>query len=50
MMAKGFIDAVSEFQETVEDQIAEGDKVVTRDSGRGKHTGALMGAAPLARN
>jgi predicted ester cyclase len=38
-MAKGFIDAVSEFQETVQDQIAEGDKVVTRLSGRGRHTG-----------
>jgi len=45
-LARGFIDAVSEFQETVEDQIAEGDKVATRISGRGKHTGTLMGAAP----
>jgi hypothetical protein len=26
-MVKGFIDAVSEFEETVQDQIAEGDKV-----------------------
>ena len=43
-MAKGFIEAVSDFQETVQDQIAEGDKVVTRLSGRGTHTGALMGA------
>src|SRR5580765_8275642 len=41
-MVKGFIDAVSEFHETVEDQIAEGDTVVTRVSGRGKHTGAFM--------
>jgi predicted ester cyclase len=42
----GFIDAVSGFQETVEDQIADGDKVVTRISGRGTHTGELMGVAP----
>jgi predicted ester cyclase len=42
----GFIDAVSGFQETVEDQVAEGDKVVTRISGRGTHTGELMGVAP----
>lgn len=45
-LARGFIDAVSGFRETVEDQIAEGDKVVTRISGGGKHTGELMGAAP----
>jgi predicted ester cyclase len=44
-LASGFIDAVSEFQETVEDQIAEGDKVATRISGRGLHTGEVMGAA-----
>jgi predicted ester cyclase len=45
-LVRGFIDAVSEFQEKVEDQVAEGDKVVTRLSGRGRHTGELMGAAP----
>jgi predicted ester cyclase len=45
-MVNGFIDAVSGFEETVDDQIAEGDKVVTRVSGRGTHTGPLMGAAP----
>lgn len=45
-MVKGFLDAVSGFQETVEDQIAEGDKVVTRLSGRGTHTGELLGASP----
>jgi predicted ester cyclase len=49
-MAKGFIDGVAEFQKTVEDQIAEGDKVVTRVSGRGKHTGALMDAAPTGKD
>jgi predicted ester cyclase len=48
-LAKGFIDAVSEFQETVEDQIAEGDKVATRISGRGTHSGEVMGAAPTGK-
>jgi predicted ester cyclase len=47
--ARGFIDAVSEFQETVEDQIAEGDKVATRISGGGLHTGEVMGAAPTGK-
>jgi predicted ester cyclase len=45
-LVRAFIDAVSEFHEKVEDQVAEGDKVVTRVSGRGRHTGELMGAAP----
>jgi predicted ester cyclase len=48
-LARGFIDAVSEFQEIVQDQVAEGDKVVTRLSGRGKHTGPFMGAAPTGK-
>ena len=45
-LVRGFVEAVSGFQETVEDQITEGDKVVTRISGRGQHTGELMGAPP----
>jgi predicted ester cyclase len=45
-LARGFIDALSGLQERVEDQVAEGDKVVTRISGRGQHTKELMGAAP----
>ena len=48
-LASAFIDAVSEFQETVEDQIAEGDKVATRISGRGLHTGEVMGATPTGK-
>ena len=48
-MVGGFIDAVSEFEETVQDQIAEGDKVVSRIAGRGWHTGALLGAAPTGK-
>jgi steroid delta-isomerase-like uncharacterized protein len=31
---------------TIEDQIAEGDKVVTRWTGRGTHQGELMGIPP----
>src|SRR5215469_18876644 len=31
---------------TIEEQIAEGDKVVTRTSGTGTHRGELFGAAP----
>jgi predicted ester cyclase len=31
---------------TIEDQVAEGDKVVTRWTGRGIHQGDLMGIAP----
>ncbi len=31
---------------TLEDQIAEGDRVVTRWTGRGTHQGELMGVAP----
>jgi steroid delta-isomerase-like uncharacterized protein len=34
---------------TVEDQIAEGDKVVTRWTATGTHQGELMGAAPTGK-
>jgi predicted ester cyclase len=34
---------------TVEDQVAEGDKVVTRWRGEMTHTGELAGAAPTGR-
>lgn len=39
---KGFSDVRSEIQ----DQVAEGDKVVTRWKMRSRHTGELMGIAP----
>jgi steroid delta-isomerase-like uncharacterized protein len=39
----------SEPQFSVEDQIAEGDKVLTRWTFRGTHTGEFMGAAPTGR-
>jgi predicted ester cyclase len=38
--------AFPDIQLTVEDQVAEGDKVVTRWRGEMTHTGKLMGAAP----
>jgi steroid delta-isomerase-like uncharacterized protein len=34
---------------TIEEQIAEGDKVVTRMSGSGTHRGELFGAAPTGK-
>src|SRR5438093_1825109 len=41
--------AYSDARITVDDQIAEGDKVVTRWTGRGKHDGDLMGVAPTGK-
>ena len=34
---------------TIDDQVAEGDNVVTRWTGRGTHTGELMGIAPTGK-
>ena len=34
---------------TIDDQVAEGDQVVTRWTGRGTHTGELMGIAPTGK-
>lgn len=44
-MVQGFLDPQEGFHETVEDQIAEGDRVVTRMKGSGRHTGEMMGVA-----
>jgi predicted ester cyclase len=41
--------AYSDARITVDDQIAEGDKVATRWTGRGKHDGDLMGIAPTGK-
>ncbi|MBI3696279.1 MAG: ester cyclase [Acidobacteria bacterium] len=49
-LAKGFVEAVTDLREVVEDQLAEGNKVVTRLSGSGRHTGELMGAAPTGKD
>ena len=40
------LNAFSDFHITTEDQIAEGDKVVTRFTVRGAHKGEYMGIAP----
>jgi predicted ester cyclase len=44
-----FRSAFPDFQATIHDQIAEGDKVVTRKVFRGTHEGELMGIAPTGR-
>ncbi|MBI1928995.1 ester cyclase [Candidatus Poribacteria bacterium] len=41
--------AFPDMQFTIEDQIAEGDKVVTRWTFRGTHKGDLMGIAPTGK-
>jgi steroid delta-isomerase-like uncharacterized protein len=41
-----FRDAFPDFHDTVDDQVAEGDKVVTRFTSTGTHRGALMGFEP----
>lgn len=41
--------AFSDFHHTIEDQIAEGDKVVTRISAYGTHTGELLGIPPTGK-
>jgi steroid delta-isomerase-like uncharacterized protein len=41
--------AYSDARITVDDQIAEGDKVATRWTGRGTHDGQLMGIAPTGK-
>ena len=38
--------AFPDLQITVEDQVAEGDKVVTRWTARGTHRGELLGVTP----
>ena len=41
--------AFPDLRVTIEDQVAEGDKVVTRKTITGTHSGALMGIAPTGR-
>jgi steroid delta-isomerase-like uncharacterized protein len=41
--------AFDDAQVTIDDQIAEGDQVVTRWTGRGTHTGELTGIAPTGK-
>ena len=42
--------AFPDYEITIEDQVAEGDKVVTRYTGRGTHQGELMGIAPTGKS
>lgn len=42
--------AFSDFRHEVEQQLAEGDFVVTRVTGYGKHTGEFMGVPPTGRD
>jgi steroid delta-isomerase-like uncharacterized protein len=44
-----YMHAFTGAQITVDDQIAEGDKVATRWTGRGTHTGELNGIAPTGK-
>lgn len=41
--------ALTQLSVTIHDQIAEGDKVTTRKSIYGRHTGTLLGAIPTGR-
>jgi predicted ester cyclase len=46
MMASMFFAAFPDMQVAIDDLLAEGDKVVTRWTARGKHEGAMMGIPP----
>jgi predicted ester cyclase len=43
------LEAVPDYNVTIDDQIAEGDKVVTRWTARGTHKGRFQGIAPTGR-
>ena len=45
-----FLDAFPDLQLTVEDLLAEGDRVAARVRGRGTHQGEFMGVAPTGRS
>jgi steroid delta-isomerase-like uncharacterized protein len=48
--AKMYLAAFPDLRFTVEDQVAEGDKVVTRWSSEGTHKGELMGIPPTGKH
>jgi predicted ester cyclase len=41
--------AFPDIHETIEDMLAEGDRVVTRSTWRGTHQGAFLGIAPTGK-
>jgi len=45
-----YLDAFPDLQFTIEDMVAEGDRVVTHWTSRGTHKGALMGIEPTNRS
>ena len=45
-----YLDAFANARVTVDDQIAEGDKVATRWTGRGTHTGEFAGTSPTGKD
>jgi steroid delta-isomerase-like uncharacterized protein len=46
---RALLESFSDLRMTIEDQVAEGDKVVTRWTARGTHDGNLMGTEPTGR-
>jgi steroid delta-isomerase-like uncharacterized protein len=48
-LGSAFLKAFPNLQETIEDQVAEGDKVTTRLTFRGTQSGELMGIPPTGR-
>lgn len=48
-LVAGYRQAFPDLQVTIEDQIAEGERVVTRWSARGTHQGDLWGIAPTGK-
>ena len=45
-----YLDAFANARVSVDDQIAEGDKVATRWTGRGTHTGEFAGTSPTGKD
>lgn len=49
LFASAFFSAFPDIQITIEDLVAEGDRVAARQSARGTHTGELMGIPPTGK-
>ena len=48
-VVKSYFVGFPDFKSTIEDMLAEGDKVVVRWTGRGTHKGEFMGIAPTGK-